>query len=74
MKRAPKRLTTGQMIPRKVMNFWASSSLCAAWNIEKLENDDKTRDDRPRSDKGTESDRVGYSGNDNEAKSSASDL
>jgi hypothetical protein len=59
MKSAPIRLTAGQIRPRKIMNFRASNSRVAVWKVARLENDDKTREDRPRSDRGTDSDRVG---------------
>jgi hypothetical protein len=59
MKSAPIRLTAGQIRPRKMMNFRASNSRVAVWKVARFENEDKTREDRPRSDRGTESDRVG---------------
>lgn len=59
MKSAPIRLTAGQINPRKMMNFRASSSRVAVWNVASVENEDKTREDRPSSDRGTESDKVG---------------
>lgn len=67
MNSAPNRLTAGQISPRKMMNFRASNSRVTVWNIERVENEDKTRDDRPRSESGTERDRVGYAGKDNDA-------
>lgn len=56
---APKRLTAGQMIPRKIMNFRASREPVMVWNVERLEKEDRTSEERPRSDNGTESDNVG---------------
>jgi hypothetical protein len=56
---APKRLTAGQIIPKKMINFRASRAPVMVWNVERFEKDDKTSDERPRSDSGMESDRVG---------------
>lgn len=51
------------------MNFRASSSRVAVWNVERLEKDDRTREDKPRRERGTERDKVGYAGNDKDARS-----
>jgi len=59
MKSAPIRLTAGQIRPKKMMNFRASNSRVSVWKVARFENDDKTREERPRSERGTESDRVG---------------
>jgi hypothetical protein len=50
------------------MNFRAFSSRVAVWNVARFEKEDRTREDRPRSERGTESDRVGYAGKDNDAR------
>jgi hypothetical protein len=59
MKSAPIRLTAGHISPRKIINLRASNSRVAVWNVARFENEDKTREERPRSERGTESDKVG---------------
>jgi hypothetical protein len=41
------------------MNFRASNSRVSVWKVARFEKEDRTREDRPRSERGTESDKVG---------------
>lgn len=54
------------------MNLRASSSFVTVWKVERFEKEESTSDDKPSNDRGTESDRVGYSGNERDATRSAS--
>jgi hypothetical protein len=49
-------------------NLRASSSRVAVWKVARLEKEDKTSEDKPRRERGTESERVGYAGKDREAR------
>jgi len=81
MKIAANTLIQGHNRPRKNKNLGAFSSAGevvdeaeegivdeGVWKYGIVENDERKRDDKPVSDKGTESAKVGCEGNDNDAK------
>jgi hypothetical protein len=49
-------------------NFRASSSRVAVWKVARLEKEDRTSEDKPRRERGTDNERVGYAGKDRDAR------